>query len=86
MLMQLNNPQKTGAWQIIKKDIDTLQYNFLSMQYRKIQSYEKPDKGSETCIKLIGIGRSQFLLTVNVDSDDKFDQLSIIMDMKIRII
>ena len=51
MLMQLNNPQKTGAWQIIKKDIDTLQYNFLSMQYRKIQSYEKPDKGSETCVK-----------------------------------
>ena len=29
----------------------TIQYNFLSMQYRTIQGYEKPDKGSETCVK-----------------------------------
>ena len=31
------------------KNSNRLQYNFLSMQYRTIQGYEKTDKGSETC-------------------------------------
>ena len=74
MLRQLNNPQKTPIG-------SNTTFSLCSIgQFKVMKKLIKDQK------HVIGIGRNQLLLTVNIDPDEKFDQLPIIMERKIRII